>query len=478
MSQVIDFELRFGRGQQGRYALAARLSPVGGTPALLADIEVEIDPTALLGLTADARAYGRALTAMLFQTPMQNAWHQALGYHRAAAAPLHLRVSCDAAAENLQALRWETLGDPRDPSRPLALSTRIWLSRTLDADDPAPPLGLASPALVALVAAPRDAARFQLAPINVAGQVELIHAFCARRPHTILAREIAGHPDEHQRDIFGQGQAPPEPLRSDRPPGSRPPTRANLMRDLRTCPGYVYLVAHGVRVHDELHLWLEDESGLGYALPGSELVRQVADLPRPPELIVLMVCRGAGLSHSDGWLSTLGARLVRAGVPSVLAMQGDLSLLAADQFGRALFSELDQQRPIEQAVAIARAALSDTDEWWLPVLFTRSGRRAPLSSATPRPDAGMAHGAGIYGLDYERGLRELKGRLAAEYMIEYLTLESRLRENLDRARLYGGTETIRSERAEICAALNTLALRGGGVSFNELCRSALPPPQG
>ena len=444
MSQTLDFELRFRYGQPNRYLVSARLSPADGTPALLADTEVAIDETVLLSLASDARAYGRALTEMVFQSPLQSAWQRALGYHNAAAVPLHLRLSCDAATKNLQALRWETLADPRDPSRFLALSTGICLSRTLDATEPSPPPGPPSPALVALVAAPHDAARFNVAPINAAGYVDAIKAFCARRPHTLLVRDL----------------------------GSSPPTRENLLRALRVCPGYVYLVARSVSANGELHLWLEDDTGLGHRLPGSEFVRQIADLPQRPELIMLMVCRGAGLSHSDGWLNTLGARLVQAGVPAVLAMQGDLSLSAANQLGRALFHELDQQRPIEQAVAIAREAIAETDEWWLPVLFTRSGQRVPLSSATAQLESGRGETRGIYGLDYERGLRDLKGRLSTESMVEYLTLEARLRENLRRERLFGSTEAIRSERAEIILALNEFALRSCNISFNTFASSS------
>ena len=74
MSQTLDFELRFRYGQPNRYLVSARLSPADGTPALLADTEVAIDETVLLSLASDARAYGRALTEMVFQSPLQSAW--------------------------------------------------------------------------------------------------------------------------------------------------------------------------------------------------------------------------------------------------------------------------------------------------------------------------------------------------------------------------------------------------------------------
>lgn len=72
---------------------------------------------------------------------------------------------------------------------------------------------------------------------------------------------------------------------------------------------------------------------------------------------------------------------------------------------------------------------------------------------------------------YEEGLINLLeglGRDHADYE-KVLIFEQRLRENIAQTRDYGGTETRRAERAQIAEALNQLALRASGVSFNKLC---------
>jgi len=79
-------------------------------------------------------------------------------------------------------------------------------------------------------------------------------------------------------------------------------------------------------------------------------------------------------------------------------------------------------------------------------------------------------------LDYEHGLQQLRESLtehAPAMMSEFYPLEARLLDNLRAERLYGSTETIRSERARVMDALNDLAGRAGlESSFNDLCRVA------
>ncbi len=71
---------------------------------------------------------------------------------------------------------------------------------------------------------------------------------------------------------------------------------------------------------------------------------------------------------------------------------------------------------------------------------------------------------------YERGLEELLNRLGRGHprYAETLTLQARLRENIDQTRLYGDTETRRAERAQIVEALNDLALNIAGESFTQI----------
>ena len=78
---------------------------------------------------------------------------------------------------------------------------------------------------------------------------------------------------------------------------------------------------------------------------------------------------------------------------------------------------------------------------------------------------------------YETGLARLLTRLDEGHprYTEALTLQSRLQENIVQSRRYGDTESRRAERAQIVNALNRLALRVLGVSFNDLCRAESLP---
>jgi hypothetical protein len=72
-------------------------------------------------------------------------------------------------------------------------------------------------------------------------------------------------------------------------------------------------------------------------------------------------------------------------------------------------------------------------------------------------------------INFERGLDLLKAQLEqTNRYIEFTTLEARLLENLHDERLYGGTESTRTERAKIVNSLNKLALEVLNLSFNDL----------
>jgi hypothetical protein len=80
-----------------------------------------------------------------------------------------------------------------------------------------------------------------------------------------------------------------------------------------------------------------------------------------------------------------------------------------------------------------------------------------------------------YRLDYEHGLSQLRESLgvsAPALLSTFHTLEARLLENLQNERLYGSTETVRAERAQVVHALNDLAGQTRlGRSFNDLCQA-------
>jgi hypothetical protein len=92
-------------------------------------------------------------------------------------------------------------------------------------------------------------------------------------------------------------------------------------------------------------------------------------------LVVLNSCLGARASDADAF-SSVAASLVRRGVPAVVAMQYEISDLAAVRFAQAFYDSLAAGRPVDRAVADGRfelrAARKDSLEWGTPVLLTRS----------------------------------------------------------------------------------------------------------
>jgi WD40 repeat protein len=85
----------------------------------------------------------------------------------------------------------------------------------------------------------------------------------------------------------------------------------------------------------------------------------------------------------------------------------------------------------------------------------------------------------MHSLDaYEDGMRRLLEQLGQEHRrySEALTLQSRLRENLDSALEYGDDEMRRADRAQIISSFNRLAQETVGISFNELCEEREAEP--
>ena len=76
-------------------------------------------------------------------------------------------------------------------------------------------------------------------------------------------------------------------------------------------------------------------------------------------------------------MATLGPRLARAGVPAVIAMQGNVTKDTVDVFMPKFFEQLQQDGQIDRAMTVARAACDlERHDWWVPVLFLalKSGR--------------------------------------------------------------------------------------------------------
>ncbi|HMQ33127.1 MAG TPA: CHAT domain-containing protein [Chloroflexaceae bacterium] len=345
----LSFVLSIRPGGGGAYLADATLrAGERATPTTLArGVPITIDGAALLAAALDPREYGRRLSAMLFHgAGLGEAWRRVRDVLEWADRPLrfHLALAPDLA---LNQIRWETLLDPLD-GRPITISQRLIFSRLLDTDAVLPPPEARPWPLRALVAlaCPRNLPA-RLPPYDVAGE---------------RARAVAAL-DMIEATVLGAGLGAPAA------------GLAQIEGALRAESFQIlYLVCHGVQLDDKTVLFLEREDGAAQPLGAGRLVSALADLPRSrrPSLVVLGSCLSAGDPYGDT-TGALGPLLARAGIPAVVAMQGYVPVQLVERLMPAFFAALRDGGVVDRALALARAALDEESDWWLPVLYSSLG---------------------------------------------------------------------------------------------------------
>jgi len=300
----------------------------------------------------DPAAYGQSLSDSLFKDPsVRDAFAQARSSADALNMPLRLRLSVARSALELHAFRWETLRDPLDGSW-LVTNERVLFSRYLSSNDWRPVRPRAKSELRALVviANPVNISQYapggrQLEAIDVGEELE-------RTRHSLSGI--------HRAELASRGAA----------------TLNNILASLRSGYNILYVIAHGALRAGEPWLLLEDADGSVDRVSGHELVARLRELDQRPRLVVLASCQSAGAgagarSDDNGVQSALGPVLAEAGVPAVLAMQGNVSMRTASEFMSTFFKELQRDGQVDRAAAVARGVVRDRPDAWMPVLFMR-----------------------------------------------------------------------------------------------------------
>jgi hypothetical protein len=348
-----DLEIGLHRRHSGGFTVELRLSqPESETEDQLASSEVAaFDLDALRQAESEPERYGQLLAASLFADP---AVREKFAVATSLQQPLRLRLLIGPSAPELHDLRWETLRHPGDNS-PLITGERLLFSRYLSSADwrtvrPRPRQDLR--ALVAIANPTKGVGtgpnQWPLAEIDVGGE--------QKRAADALGAAI--------------------PMATAAEPVSLDTLTAQVRAD---CPDILYLVCHGARPGGEPVVFLEGAEDEVVATPAGELAQQLRQLEDQPRLVVLASCRSAGgdrLAGEGGALAALGPRLAEAGIPAVVAMQGEVTLRTIERFMPVFFSELREHGQIDRAMAIARNAVRDEPDAWMPVLFLRlkSGR--------------------------------------------------------------------------------------------------------
>ena len=323
---------------------------------LATNAPVVLDPEALRALSHNPTAYGKLLSDQLFaDRTLRDAWIKARAF--AATGDLQLRLRLDARADDVHALRWETLCDP-ETDQPIALYERVRLVRALDSADLTPVTIPPRPDLRALVIVsnPYDLAS-GMAEVDVDGEVSRARAALGDVPTTILG-DTAG----------AVGRA----------------TLVNIAAQMRDGPHIVVLVAHGTLHDSRPVVWLEHDDGTAHQAPGADVVAAVARIAARPLLLVLASCRSGGGGSGDT-LSAIGPGLARVGVPAVLGFQGDVAMGTVKMLLPALITELRRDGQIDRAMAAARAALGEQRPWWQAALWLRTDGRLWSEPAPPAP---------------------------------------------------------------------------------------------
>ena len=315
-------------------------------------------PEAAGALRSDALSLGRALFDAAFGGPvgseLRESMAKAAGEHRPLA--IHLRLADDA---RLWGLPWETLTDPRT-GQPFAISAETPLVRRIEAAaaDRRPlarkarvVVGVACPAALPKLDAAREMSEIQDVGRRLLGRALVVEALA---PLTVLA----------------------------------------LRRRVRKGAFEIFhLSGHGDidPVSGESCLLFEDGEGAPCPTDGGRLAAALDPPDEPqrakllPRLVVLNACEGARCSDLEA-LGGVAQRLIRHGVPAVVAMRAAVADSSAIELARVFYRELAAGRSVEVALAVARKALykeAGGADWALPVLVA-SGPAGPLVKERPR----------------------------------------------------------------------------------------------
>jgi hypothetical protein len=351
MADYADLELGLHRRDAASYSVDLRFTrPRDEVEVRPRQATAQFDFARLISLAGDVPAYGKLLSESLFgDADLRAAFAQARGTLQDGMS-LRVRLFVGPSAPELHGLRWEALQDPQTGT-PLFTGEEVLLSRYLSSADWRPVRLRPRSELRALVviANPSDLAEYGLAKVDVPGEL-------AR------ARE-------------SMGDIPVKPLESG---GTA--TLNKVVGELREGYDILYLVCHGALIEGKPVLWLENDSGASAKEWGGELATRLRELAQRPRLVVLASCQSAGTGSGqragEEALCALGPVLAEAGIPAVLAMQGKVSMETVAKFMPVFFGELKKDGQIDRAIAVARGAVRERPDSWMPVLFMRlrSGR--------------------------------------------------------------------------------------------------------
>jgi hypothetical protein len=315
--------------------------PLGGLPALRLAVRGEVDTaTGATTPPTTPKQFGSDLFRALFNDKALAILRTSQYVSAKNQRGLRLRIRF-ADATQLANLPWELLYDPDRHWYPCQLS-RFPTIRFVDLPEPVLPLRVTGPLrMLVVISSPID-----LPVLDV------------EREWTLLRTELE--------PLVRSGRLELERL----PLASLEDVRETLMaRDFHI----FHYIGHGGVDADtgEGHLAFTGSDGRQRRVTGSQLGVMLSNAPI--RLAVLNSCEGGRVSDVDPYASTAIA-LVEQGIPAVVAMQFQITDVAATAFSRTLYDSVTAGRPVDLSVTLARQAVlaASENEWATPVLYLRA----------------------------------------------------------------------------------------------------------
>jgi hypothetical protein len=153
-----------------------------------------------------------------------------------------------------------------------------------------------------------------------------------------------------------------------------PVTLARLAEELQKGYHVLHFIGHGgfSAKHHQAFLYLQQDDGTTKPTPDADLIKMLKFVATLPPLVVLAACQSAQQAQTQAF-SGLGPQLVQIGLPAVVAMQDNISVLTARQFSAKFYRRLLEHGTVDRAMNQARGALITNGRYdaAVPVLFMR-----------------------------------------------------------------------------------------------------------
>jgi hypothetical protein len=167
---------------------------------------------------------------------------------------------------------------------------------------------------------------------------------------------------------------------------SAPITLARLEAELRHGYHVLHFIGHGAFnvKQQQAALYFENDDRTARRVIDADFAGMLDRLQSPPQLVVLAACQSAQQSLQDVFTG-LGPQLVQAGLPAVVAMHADVTMLTARHFAATFYRQLIAHGTVDLAMNEARSTLITNRRFdaAVPVLFMRL-RDGRLWSEAPR----------------------------------------------------------------------------------------------